>query len=83
MSEEDIEKQVVGFNPKGMKPGVVQGRRIFDLVNTSKPYKKAGKGKLGKHMKRLSERRNAHSDTIKSGDAAAYRIPGSMKQKSS
>lgn len=49
----------------------------------TKPYNKAGKGKLGKHMKRLNERRLAHSATLKSlpsgVNPSAFRCPGSMK----
>lgn len=42
-----------------------------------------GKGKLAKAQKRLMERRNAHSATIKSSkNPAAFKTPGSMKQGS-
>lgn len=67
----------------GMHPGVINGRRIYPLENTSKPYK-SGKGKLGAHQKRLSDRRNAHSMTLKQltgkTPPGAYKTPGSMKQ---
>lgn len=50
--------------------------------NTAKPHK--GKGKLAKKMKRLHERRLAHSATLKSlpsgQNPAAYKTPGSMNE---
>ena len=51
---------------------------------TTKPYKRQGKGKLGKRQARLNDRRNAHSATLKSPhvNPAAFRVPGSMKQGS-
>jgi hypothetical protein len=46
----------------------------------TKPYKNVGKGKLGYKMKRLNERRNAHSQTIRQvKNPSAFRTPGSMK----
>jgi hypothetical protein len=72
-----------GFNPEGMHPGVVNGKRVAPKENTSKPYK-SGKGKLAQHQKRLSDRRNAHSYTIGhlpgNVPATSFRTPGSMKQ---
>jgi hypothetical protein len=54
-----------------------------EKYNTCEPYKKAGKGKLGKKMKRLSDRRLAHATTLKSlpsnQNPAAFKTPGSMK----
>lgn len=51
--------------------------------NTAKPYLKAGKGKLGKAMKRLGIRRVAHSATLKSlpsgHNPMEFKTPGSMK----
>jgi hypothetical protein len=73
-------KSLVGFNPEGMHPGVVNGKRVAPKVNTSEPYK-SGKGKLAQHAKRLSDRRNAHSQTIRMAKhAPAFKTPGSMKQ---
>ena len=73
----------VGFNAEGMHPGVVNGRRVAPKENTSKPYK-SGKGKLAQHQKRLGNRRNAHSDTLKrlptNVNPLAFKAPGSMKQ---
>ncbi len=66
-------------NKSGMHPGVVNGRRVFPLKNTSKPHK--GKGKLAKKMKRLNNRRLDHSDTLRkvaANQQHAYRTPGSM-----
>ena len=72
-----------GFNPEGMHPGVVNGRRVAPKENTSKPYK-SGKGKLAQHQKRLGNRRNAHSYTVghlpTNVPASAFKTPGSMKQ---
>ena len=74
----------IGFNSEGMHPGIVNGRRVAPLENTSKPYK-SGKGKLAQHQKRLSNRRNAHSQTLKTlpsnVNQLAFKTPGSMKQK--
>lgn len=65
----------------GMHPGVVNGRRVHPKTNTSRPYKSA-KGKLGKHQKRLGNRRSAHSATIRNvKQPLAFKTPGSMKQK--
>lgn len=51
--------------------------------NTAEPYKRQGKGKLGRAMKSLNRRRLAHSTLIRSltsgQNPAAYRTPGSMK----
>jgi hypothetical protein len=51
--------------------------------NTCEPHK--GKGKLAKKQKRLTERRTAHSATLKSlpsnANPTCFRAPGSMKQK--
>src|ERR1700722_2895394 len=75
-----IEETVVGFNAEGMHPGVVNGRRVAPLENTSKPYKGKG-GKLGKHLRRLENRRNACEATHRSvQNQAAFKNPGSMKQ---
>jgi hypothetical protein len=72
-------------NTKGMHPGVIDGARLYPKVDTSMPYKKGGGGKLGKAMKRLGERRVAHSMTLKSlpqnCNPAGFKVPGSMKQK--
>ena len=87
-TEEFIDKftektEVVGFNPEGMHPGVVNGRRVSPLINTSKPYK-SGRGKLAQHQKRLGDRRNGHSMTLKTlpsnVNPLAFKAPGSMKQ---
>jgi len=70
----------IGFNPKGMHPGVMNGRRIFPKENTCKPYK-SGKGKLAKMQANLGRRRSAHSDTLKDvKNGSAFKTPGSMKQ---
>lgn len=57
--------------------------RNGEKKNTSKPHK--GGGKLAKRQKRLTERRTAHSATLRSlpsnVNPAAFRAPGSMKQK--
>lgn len=75
-----VEEKVTG-RVSGMHPGVVNGRRVHPKTNTSKPYK-SGKGKLGKHQKRLGQRRSAHSATIaRASNATAYKTPGSMKQR--
>lgn len=51
-----------------------------NVANTAKPYRKGGKGKLGRKQKHLSARRNAHSATVNgTKNPAAYRAPGSMK----
>lgn len=50
---------------------------------TTKPYKRQGKGKLGKKMAKLNARRNAHAATLKSlpsnVNPMAFKTPGSMK----
>lgn len=48
--------------------------------NTAKPHK--GKGKLGKKMAALNQRRLAHSATLKTPGVQpiAYKAPGSMNQ---
>lgn len=49
---------------------------------TTKPYK-SGKGKLARKQKMLSDRRNAHSITIRTvKNPSAFRAPGSMKGRS-
>lgn len=60
-------------------PRVKNGRTQFDKVCTAKPYK-SQKGKLGKRMRELNRRRNAHSMTIKS-NPMGYKTPGSMNEK--
>jgi hypothetical protein len=50
------------------------------VKNTSKPWRRQGKGKLGKKQARLNARRNAHSATIRGiKQPLAYKTPGSMK----
>lgn len=74
---------VIGFNDKGMHPGVINGKRVYPKVNTAEPYK-SGKGKLAQHQRRLGQRRSAHSQTIArlpgNTPATAFKTPGSMKQ---
>jgi len=63
-------------------PRVVKGRTVYDKVNTAKPYKRVGKGKLGKAQAALTRRRTAHAATLASlplGERMAFRTPGSMK----
>jgi hypothetical protein len=73
------------YNTKGMKPGVIEGARLFPLKNTCKPCKRSGRGKLGKIQKKLGERRVAHATTLKSlpqnVNPAGFRCPGSMNPK--
>ena len=73
-------KKIVGFNPLGMHPGVMNNIRVSPKVNTSKPHQ--GGGKLAKKQKRLSDRRNAHSMTLKmlptNANPLAFKTPGSM-----
>lgn len=74
---------VTGFNPKGMHPGVIDGRRVHSLENTAKPYK-SGKGALGKQQARLGRRRSAHSETLRTlpsnVNPLSFKTPGSMNQ---
>ena len=80
------EEDLKGFNAQGMHPGIVNGRRVHPLVNTCEPYT-SGKGKLGKHMKKLNDRRTAHSYTLKilpgNVNPTSYKTPGSMNQRAS
>lgn len=80
----DTVSAALGFNPKGMHPGIINNIRVYPKQDTSKPYK-SGKGKLAKHQANLGRRRSAHSDTLKSLSSAqnplAYKTPGSMRQK--
>jgi hypothetical protein len=75
---------VVGFSPTGMHPGVVNGKRVAPKENTCKPPK-GSRGKLGKHQKRLGQRRSGHSQTLNSlpnnVPPTAFKQPGSMKQR--
>ena len=61
---------------------IIGGRRPRPITNTSKPHK--GAGKLAKKMKRLHNRRLAHSATLKSLPSSinpmSYKTPGSMNQ---
>ena len=78
------EAPIIGFNEKGMHPGVISGRRVYPLVNTCTTCKKSGKGKLGKHQARLGRRRSAHSETLRTlpsnVNPLSFKAPGSMKQ---
>lgn len=70
---------------QSIHPGVEKGVRIHPLVNTCKPYKNVGKGPLGKAMRRLSDRRIAHAQTLKSlpqnVNPSSFRTPGSMNPR--
>jgi len=65
-----MDKEQISIHPDKRRP----------VQNTSKPHK--GGGKLAKRMKRLSDRRLAHSATLKSlpgkTNPAAFKMPGSM-----
>ena len=70
---------ILGTNPQGMHPGVIDGWRQHPLENTCKPTKRSGKGKLGAKQARLNRRQNAHADTIKTvKQPLAFKMPGSM-----
>jgi hypothetical protein len=52
------------------------------VKNTSKPYKRQGKGKLGSKQRLLNMRRNAHSATLADPHVKhkqGFKTPGSMK----
>lgn len=67
------------MNSQSIHPRVQDGRQQFPKYVTSKPYK-SGKGKLGKRMRELNRRRNAHSMTIKT-HPNGFKTPGSMNEK--
>jgi hypothetical protein len=60
--------------------------RGAEKKNTCAPRNKQRKGKLAKRQARLSARRISHSMTLKTlphtSNPAAFKTPGSMKQKS-
>lgn len=52
------------------------------VKNTCKPYKRQGKGKLGRKQRALNMRRNAHSATLADRNVKnpqGFKTPGSMK----